>query len=242
MEAVGKMAQNRTTGVAADRLQCPASPAATSSPRALSMVVPTYNERTRIAELSRAVFDVFRVATPRWRAGHRRRQLARRHRRRHRRTGRRDRAAAHCRASGWQARARHRGDGGLSRGSCPRRRCHGCRFQPSAVAAAAAVRRAAGGGRRCGGRQPLHPGRRSRELAGWPAPHVEAGLPAASPLTPVRDATSGFFLIRREVVSGAAIAAGGFKICLELLAAQPGARLLPRCPTCSWTAQRARAR
>ena len=39
----------------------------------------------------------------------------------------------------------------------------------------------------------------------------------AWPLTPVRDATSGFFLIRRQVVEGVTIAAGGFKICLELL-------------------------
>lgn len=37
------------------------------------------------------------------------------------------------------------------------------------------------------------------------------------PLTPVRDATSGFFLIRREAVEGVDIRAGGFKICLELL-------------------------
>jgi dolichol-phosphate mannosyltransferase len=36
-------------------------------------------------------------------------------------------------------------------------------------------------------------------------------------LTPVRDATSGFFLIRREVAQGVRISAGGFKICLELL-------------------------
>jgi dolichol-phosphate mannosyltransferase len=39
----------------------------------------------------------------------------------------------------------------------------------------------------------------------------------AWPLTPVRDATSGFFLIRREAIEGVTIAAGGFKICLELL-------------------------
>jgi len=43
----------------------------------------------------------------------------------------------------------------------------------------------------------------------------------AWPLTPVRDATSGFFLIRREVVEGVSIAAGGFKICLELLMRSP---------------------
>ena len=36
-------------------------------------------------------------------------------------------------------------------------------------------------------------------------------------VTPVRDATSGFFLIRKELARGVRISAGGFKICLELL-------------------------
>lgn len=36
-------------------------------------------------------------------------------------------------------------------------------------------------------------------------------------LTPVRDATSGFFLMRRDRARGVTISAGGFKICLELL-------------------------
>lgn len=36
-------------------------------------------------------------------------------------------------------------------------------------------------------------------------------------LTPVQDATSGFFLIRRALAGGVKISAGGFKICLELL-------------------------
>ena len=36
-------------------------------------------------------------------------------------------------------------------------------------------------------------------------------------LTPVRDATSGFFLIRRDLAREVRISAGGFKICLELL-------------------------
>ena len=36
-------------------------------------------------------------------------------------------------------------------------------------------------------------------------------------LTPVRDATSGFFLIRKDLARGVQISAGGFKICLELL-------------------------
>jgi dolichol-phosphate mannosyltransferase len=40
---------------------------------------------------------------------------------------------------------------------------------------------------------------------------------AARPLSPVRDAASGFFLIRQAVASRVAIRAGGFKICLELL-------------------------
>ena len=36
-------------------------------------------------------------------------------------------------------------------------------------------------------------------------------------LTPIRDATSGFFLIRRDLARDVRISAGGFKICLELL-------------------------
>ena len=39
----------------------------------------------------------------------------------------------------------------------------------------------------------------------------------ARPITPARDSTSGFFLARRHAVEGVQIAAGGFKICLELL-------------------------
>jgi dolichol-phosphate mannosyltransferase len=39
----------------------------------------------------------------------------------------------------------------------------------------------------------------------------------ARPLSPIRDAASGFFLIRRSIAQGVTIKAGGFKICLELL-------------------------
>jgi len=39
----------------------------------------------------------------------------------------------------------------------------------------------------------------------------------ARPLSPIRDATSGFFLIRRSVARGVTLHAGGFKIALELL-------------------------
>jgi hypothetical protein len=36
-------------------------------------------------------------------------------------------------------------------------------------------------------------------------------------VTPIRDATSGFFLMRRTLTRDVRISAGGFKICLELL-------------------------
>jgi dolichol-phosphate mannosyltransferase len=39
----------------------------------------------------------------------------------------------------------------------------------------------------------------------------------AWPLTSIRDPTSGFFLIRRDLARGTTIKAGGFKICLELV-------------------------
>jgi dolichol-phosphate mannosyltransferase len=55
---------------------------------------------------------------------------------------------------------------------------------------------------------------------GWPFGRLVMSRLAclmAAGLTPVRDATSGFFLIRRELAKGVTISAGGFKICLELL-------------------------
>jgi dolichol-phosphate mannosyltransferase len=39
----------------------------------------------------------------------------------------------------------------------------------------------------------------------------------ARPLSPIRDAASGFFLIRTAIARSVTIKAGGFKICLELL-------------------------
>jgi dolichol-phosphate mannosyltransferase len=55
---------------------------------------------------------------------------------------------------------------------------------------------------------------------GWPLGRLLMSRLAclmATGLTPVRDATSGFFLIRRELARDVTISAGGFKICLELL-------------------------
>jgi dolichol-phosphate mannosyltransferase len=48
----------------------------------------------------------------------------------------------------------------------------------------------------------------------------------ATGLTPVRDPTSGLFLIRRELARGVRISAGGFKICLELLIRSEARRVL----------------
>lgn len=49
------------------------------------------------------------------------------------------------------------------------------------------------------------------------------GCLLALPLTQVRDATSGFFFMHRDVVERAALRSTGFKICLELLlAGRPG--------------------
>ena len=51
----------------------------------------------------------------------------------------------------------------------------------------------------------------------WRRSLSRAACLAARPLTPVRDAASGFFLIRHAIATRVVIRAGGFKICLELL-------------------------
>ncbi|HJR58832.1 MAG TPA: polyprenol monophosphomannose synthase [Vicinamibacterales bacterium] len=48
----------------------------------------------------------------------------------------------------------------------------------------------------------------------------------ARPLSPIRDAASGFFLIRRDIARGTTIKAGGFKICLELIVRSGATRLI----------------
>jgi len=48
-------------------------------------------------------------------------------------------------------------------------------------------------------------------------------------LSPIRDAASGFFLIKREVARATSIKAGGFKICLELIV-RSGVRRLVELP------------
>jgi dolichol-phosphate mannosyltransferase len=61
---------------------------------------------------------------------------------------------------------------------------------------------------------------------GWPFLRLALSRLActlARPVTRVVDATSGFFLVRRDAVSDVRIEAGGFKICLELLVRGRGA-------------------
>jgi dolichol-phosphate mannosyltransferase len=48
----------------------------------------------------------------------------------------------------------------------------------------------------------------------------------ARPLSPIRDAASGFFLIRRDIARNTTIKAGGFKICLELIVRGGASRLV----------------
>jgi dolichol-phosphate mannosyltransferase len=57
-------------------------------------------------------------------------------------------------------------------------------------------------------------------IVNWPASRLLMSRLAclmARPLVPIRDATSGFFLVRREFATGVRISAKGFKICLELI-------------------------
>ncbi len=63
----------------------------------------------------------------------------------------------------------------------------------------------------------------------WPMSRLimsRAACLMARGLTPIRDATSGFFLIRRDLTREVAISAGGFKICLELLVRSCPTRLV----------------
>ena len=63
----------------------------------------------------------------------------------------------------------------------------------------------------------------------WPAGRLlmsKLACVMARGLTPVADATSGFFLIRRDLARGVRISAGGFKICLELLVRGEPARIV----------------
>ncbi len=61
------------------------------------------------------------------------------------------------------------------------------------------------------------PGGSTPNWPAWRRMMSRAGCLLARSITPIRDAASGFFLIRRDLARGTEIKAGGFKICLELV-------------------------
>jgi dolichol-phosphate mannosyltransferase len=61
------------------------------------------------------------------------------------------------------------------------------------------------------------PGGSTPKWPTWRRLLSRAACLAARPLSPVRDAASGFFVIRRDIATRVPIQAHGFKICLELL-------------------------
>ena len=181
---------------------CESHPCPTACPpAALSIVVPTYNERDRLADLVDAIFDAYAAEELDGELVDRRRQLARRHRRARRRA--RQAPSDHGDPPRRQARARHGGHRRLRRRQRADRRRDRRRPEPSAAAAAAHARG------RCSRRTPTS----SSAAATFPAAARATGelgrllmsrfaCLMARGLTPVRDATSGFFLIRRDLARG----------------------------------------
>jgi dolichol-phosphate mannosyltransferase len=183
------------------------------------MVVPTYNERSRIAELVEAVFAVYRTEGI---AG----ELVIVDDNSPDGTG----AIADELATRFRIRVVHRA-GKLGLGSAVMEGFTAAEADivgvmdadfshpPDAIPRLLAALRATGADAVVG----------SRYIAGgaaknWPLGRLLMSRLAcvlAWPLTPVRDATSGFFLIHRPVIEGVTIQAGGFKICLELLMRSP---------------------
>ncbi|HSC27170.1 MAG TPA: polyprenol monophosphomannose synthase [Vicinamibacterales bacterium] len=190
-------------------------PAAKPPPAALSIVVPTYNERDRLTDLVAAVFDAYATAgleaeliivddnSPDG-TGAIAEELARRHRITviHR-PGKLGLGTAVV-AGFESASAPVVGviDADLSHPPALLPRMLGV-MQRTAADVVIGSRYIPGGGTR-----------------NWPLGRLlmsQVACLMARPLTPVRDATSGFFLIRRDLARGVSISAGGFKICLELL-------------------------
>ena len=212
------MDQNRTTlARPAHPSPLTAAPTATPATPELSVVVPTYNERTRIEEFIAAVFDVFRthaidgelvivddnspdgtgrlvdalvpIHAPRLRIVHRAGKL-----------GLGTAVMEGFLAAGAPVVGVMDADFSHPPQALPRLLDV---LQRTAVDAVIGSRYIAGGA-----------------VRNWPFSRLllsRLACTLAWPLTPVRDATSGFFLIRRQAVEGVIIESGGFKICLELL-------------------------
>ena len=211
------MDQNRTTLATPAAEPLTAAPTATHSVPDLSVVVPTYNERTRIAELIASIFEVLHAHgvdgelvivddnspdgtgdlveslvpahAPRLVVVHR--------------TGKLGLGSAVMK--------------GFLTASAPILAVMDADFShpPTALPHLLEVLRRTGADAVIGSRYIEGGGAQN-----WPFSRLVLSRLActlASPLTQVRDATSGFFLIRRTAVEGVDIQSGGFKICLELL-------------------------
>ncbi len=194
------------------------------SPPTLSIVVPTYNEQGRLAELVRALFDAARAASVDL-------ELVIVDDNSPDGTG----ALADALAKTHQIRVVHRSGklglgtavvAGFAAASAETLGVMDADFShpPSLVPKMFAVFRATDADVLVASR--YIPG---GSTPNWPFKRrllSRVGCLLARGLSPIRDAASGFFLIRGDIARGVAIHAGGFKICLELIARGNPGRLV----------------
>ena len=162
-----------------------------------SIVIPTYNEAGGIERLILTLDDVFRAHSSRRRDHRRRRQFARRHRGDRRPAWPRAIRCAACIGPARSASRPASSTAGSLRGRSPKR---SARWMPTS----GTIRRSAGDGRGARGgrvrscdRVAYVPG---GGIENWPLHRKITSLVAialAKPLTPVRDITTGFFLVKR---------------------------------------------
>lgn len=190
-------------------------PARTATAATLSLVVPTYNERDRLPELVRAIFDAYH-------AGGVDGQLVIVDDNSPDGTGQ----VADELAARYPITVVHRsGKLGLGTAVIDGFKASASRYvgvidadlshPPELVPRMLAVMERDGADVVIGSRYIRGGGTRNWELSRVMMSRFACLL--ARGLTPVRDATSGFFLMKRELAEGVRISAGGFKICLELL-------------------------
>lgn len=190
-------------------------PARTATAATLSLVVPTYNERDRLPELVRAIFDAYQ-------AGGVDGQLVIVDDNSPDGTGQ----VADELAARYPITVVHRsGKLGLGTAVIDGFKASASRYvgvidadlshPPELVPRMLAVMERDGADVVIGSRYIRGGGTRNWELSRVMMSRFACLM--ARGLTPVRDATSGFFVMKRELAEGVRISAGGFKICLELL-------------------------
>lgn len=190
-------------------------PARTATAATLSLVVPTYNERDRLPELVRAIFDAYQ-------AGGVDGQLVIVDDNSPDGTGQ----VADELAARYPITVVHRsGKLGLGTAVIDGFKASASRYvgvidadlshPPGLVPRMLAVMERDGADVVIGSRYIRGGGTRNWELSRVMMSRFACLM--ARGLTPVRDATSGFFVMKRELAEGVRISAGGFKICLELL-------------------------